>query len=352
MLNEDLNSNLNKNYTFANYIKGDFNKEIISFSELFVNDDKIKILSFYGDVGTGKTHLLHAIGNKFSELFPNKRVIFVSSEDIIREFYSFIDNQLEILEIQNNLLNYDLILFDDFQYLCKKEKAEEIFFNFIENLFSNSKSKIVLTYDEPLPSLEQKIKKRVFSRITSGINCEIKTPDIKTLKLIAKQKFVDANDTVQLTNEATEFLANRALGDIRRLGGMITKIIYKLLDNPAGENIVTLEYLSSIFNNAEPVPKNYRFDVNPNVVVENVCTYYNTLPKEVISKNRKKNISYVRDICVYVLKKKLQISYEEIGEILGSRNHSTISNSFKKVERMIKLDEDLKKKLTDFINKI
>lgn len=334
-------THLIKKLNFDSYIVGLFNKNAVKRAKDLINTDKFNLLFISGGVGVGKTHLINAIGNEFFN--GNTNVCYLTSDDIYRNIYQYMHNGDKLEEIKNEFEKYDLLLIDDVQMFGGKEKINEIFFNVFNKLLLLNK-KIVVTSDKTYDLLVD-IEKRIVSRLGSGINIHIDSPDKLSIKKIINVK--TKSDNIVLTDEVIEFLSNRTNGDIRTLLSSIVKIIYYCEDE--NKKTITLSelqqiFISNVFTN--------ELQINPKIVIQTICDYLGVNEELVTSPTRNKKIKHVRDICIYILRTKYKFELKRIGELFSNRKHPTIIESVKKIESELKNDEKIKLEIEKIIGKI
>lgn len=350
----DDKSNLNQEMSFKNYIVGEFNKNAYNAINNILKDSS-KILwnpiFIYGHTGLGKTHLLNALGIEYKNMHPNSNIQYINTEDFLRSAYSNLSNGgLALEKFKDSFNDMDLLLVDDIQFLTNKEKLNEIFFH-IFNLFIKKKKYIIIASDRPANEIN--IDKRMISRFDSGLSLVIKKPDIETIKLIIIDKIKKINKRNKLTNNAISFIANRFNEDIRLLEGILNKILFYTNNNSSTELIINEDNIKKILDiEIDNGLLNSGYKINPNIIIESICMTYGVKPSDVKSKQRKKELSFVRKICIFALRDKLLLSYSEIGSFFSNRDHSTIIESYKFVKDLLNTDNNLKKFLESILNKI
>jgi chromosomal replication initiator protein len=340
-------TNIKENKNFDNFVVDEFNKEaFLALDSLTKNNVTSNFFFISGGVGLGKTHLLNAVGVEMFKINKNKKILYVDSDEFIREIYDSIINKNNQLEsIKKKYENVDLFLFDDFQFLSKKTKIIEIFFSIFNHLMKNNKMIVITCNTSPnnLVGFDQ----YVISRLYLGLNLEIRKPSVENIYKILCKKLSEYNLNYTFQKEAMLYISRRCNEDIRKLEGLIFKISFYLNINHFSNNFVSLENVKQILQN-ENEENNEIYEINPNVVIENVCLTYGVELKMIKSKSRKKNISNARHVCMYIFRKRFDMPYEKIGKYFGNRNHSTVIESINKIESLILKDEKLK----EYIEKI
>lgn len=344
---------LNENFIFDNYVVGKFNKNLYNAAISFIECKNVSLnpLFIYGTTGLGKTHILHAIGFEYSRMYPDKKIKYISTEDFLRETYAALSKGgIQIESYKNSFNDIDLLLIDDVQFLTNKDKLNEIFFN-IFNYLKNNNKLIVLTSDKIPESL--KIDDRMISRFNSGLTIKIPEPDVETIKEIIKEKILKVDRQNKFSNSSVNFLANRFNKDIRVLEGVINKILFYASLNYSSDQIITEEIVIEILNidNENNLLGN-NYSVNPNIIIDIVSSAYGLSSKLITSKQRKKEIMIARKVSMYILRKKLNMSYNEIGKYFSNRDHSTIINSITSISDEIQRNDELKKFIEKIIEQI
>lgn len=348
------NSNLNQEMSFENYIVGEFNKNAYkAINNILKEPSKVlwNPIFIYGDTGLGKTHLLNALGIEYKNMYSDRNIKYINTEDFLRNAYSNLSNGGRELEKFKDSFNcVDLLLVDDIQFLTNKEKLNEIFFS-IFNLFIRKKKYIIIASDRPANEIN--IDKRMISRFDSGLSLVIKKPDIETIKLIIIEKINKINRKNKLTNNAISFIANRFNEDIRLLEGILNKILFYASNNLSPDLIINEDNIKKILDiEIQNGLLNSGYKINPNIIIESICMAYGLKPNDVKSKQRKKELSFVRKICIFALRDKLLLSYSEIGSFFSNRDHSTIIESYKFIKNLLDVDINLKNFLETILNKI
>ena len=279
-------------------------------------------LFIYGPVGVGKTHIMQAIANEVYKNDPNKKIIYTTSEEFTNEVVEAIRNN-DTARMKRKFRNIDLLIIDDVQFFAGKDRAqEELFHTF--NILIDEGAQIVLSSDRP-PSEIKKLEKRLSSRFAGGLTVDIEAADfeLRTAILLIKAKKYG----LDLSIEVAKKIAEKA-HDSRELEGLLLKTI--TVSTSRGVEI-TPGLVESIFS--QGLGEKYSF--RPDEIIRNVCVFYNI--KETLIKGPKRDSSLVkaRQIAMYILKNDLSLSYVEIGNILGGRDHTTIMYGVGKIEKLL-----------------
>jgi len=280
-------------------------------------------LFIYGPVGVGKTHLMQAIANEVYKNNPDKKIIYTTSEEFTNEVVEAIRNN-DTARMKRKFRNIDLLIVDDVQFFAGKDRAqEELFHTF--NILIDAGAQIVLSSDRP-PSEIKKLEKRLSSRFAGGLTVDIEAADFElrcAILLIKAKKY-----NLDLPMEVAKRIAERA-HDSRELEGLLLKTITIATNRGMG---ITPRLVGNILNQGVVEEK---FFFRPDEVIKNICIFYNI--KETLIKGPKRDSSLVkaRQIAMYILKQDLSLSFTEIGNILGGRDHTTIMHGVRKMEGLI-----------------
>ena len=324
---ESNRSSLNPKYTFETFVVGNNNRFAHAASLAVGNapGNSYNPLFLYGGVGLGKTHLMHAIGNRITEENSTSNVLYVTSEKFTNQLINAIkDNKNEIF--RSKYRNVDVLLVDDIQFIAGKERIQEEFFHTFNTLYENRKQ-IILSSDKPprdIPFLEDRLK----SRFEWGLLADISCPDYETRLAILRKKAQDENvviDDFILSNIATKIDSN-----IRELEGVFNKIvaIASLTHSP-----ITIEFAENIINEFKAESEKV---ISSEFIKETVSKYFSIDPNDLSSNKRSSDIAFPRQIAMYLCRDIANMSFPKIGEDFGNRDHSTVMHAVKKIQKEIK----------------
>lgn len=331
------NSSLNKQYTFDTFIIGK-NNELAHAASVAVGKNpgtQYNPLFIYGGVGLGKTHLIHAVGNKLLATNPRARVLYATSEKFTNDFIGAIQ-QKKLDDFKRIYRQVDMLLIDDIQFIAGKEQTQEEFFHTFNELRDKGKQ-IVLTSDR-LPKDIPAIEQRLISRFEWGMIADIGAPSLETRIAILKTKLDKMG--VNFDSEIINYIAENVVNNIRELEGALNKIV---VFQDMGREPLTLakvqELLQSITNN------NKRKSVSIKKIAENVAGFYSVTLEDLIKQSRKKEYVKPRQAAMYLVRKELSSSFPTIGEFFGGRDHTTVMHGVEKVEKAVKSEDQIKKEL-------
>ena len=327
--------NLNPRYTFDTFVVGPFNQLANAAAQAVLNSPALTYnpLYIYGSTGHGKTHLIQAIGNKFKQLYPSKKVFYVSSEKFTVDYTTAVRTGRG-KQFKDKYRQYDVLIVDDVQFIADKEKTQEELFHLFNALYDNNKQ-IIFSSDKH-PNSMKGLEDRLRSRFSSGMVTEIPAPDTDSRMAILKEKFAAHNFT--LDKNILEVIAKELRGNIRDIEGIVNNIV--LNTQSKGRDLRLPEIRSIIQNNMRPTK-----NITPKDVVDIVADYYNINPAIIYEKTRRKEVVRPRQIIMYILREVVGISYPTIGESLGGRDHTTVIHSCDRIKNMLKDDHVLQQEI-------
>lgn len=320
-------STLNPKYTFETFVVGN-NNRFAHAAALAVGNQPGKAynpLFLYGGVGLGKTHLMHAIGNRILENNSNKNVLYVTSEKFTNQLINAIkDNKNEFF--RNKYRNIDVLLIDDIQFIAGKERVQEEFFHTFNSLYEDGKQ-IIISSDKP-PRDIQFLEDRLKSRFEWGLLADISCPDYETRLAILRKKAQDENiliDDIILSN-----IANKIDSNIRELEGVFNKIVARasLIHSP-----ITIELAENIINEFKYESEKV---ISVDFIKETVAKYFSIDKNDLSGNKRSNDIAFPRQIAMYLCREIANMSFPQIGIDFGGRDHSTVMHAYKKIEKEVK----------------
>ncbi|SHH99137.1 chromosomal replication initiator protein DnaA [Clostridium grantii] len=341
---EEMNSTLNPKYTFNSFVIGNSNRfaHAASLAVAEAPAQAYNPLFIYGGVGLGKTHLMHAIGHYILKNNPKAKVVYVSSEKFTNELINSIKDDKNV-EFRNKYRNVDVLLIDDIQFIAGKERTQEEFFHTFNSLHEADKQ-IILSSDRPpkeIPTLEDRLR----SRFQWGLIADIQAPDFETRIAILKKKADVEN--LNIPNEVMVYIANKIKANIRELEGALIRVMaYASLTNREISEDLAAEALKDIISHDAKKQITIKF------IQEVVAMYFNIKVEELKSSRRTRNITYPRQIAMYLSRKLTEMSLPKIGEEFGGRDHTTVIHSYEKISMNLKKDESLKNIISELTKKI
>ena len=328
---------LNPNYRFDTFVVDTPNR-ICHATALAVSENPgrdYNPLFIYGGVGLGKTHLLHAIGNRLSATQPDKKVLYVTSETFMNEYVESIVNRGSAQGFRTKYRTADMLLIDDIQFLQRKEGTQEEFFNTFNDLHMNS-NQIVMTSDRTPNNLEN-LEVRLRSRFQSGMVAEIGMPQFEMRIAILRQKCQDQGfDNVP--DDVISYVAEVVETNIRELEGTLVSLVTKA--TILRENL-SLDFARQVLSDVvAPSPMQGRRVATSKGIQMVVAEYFGIEVADLVSLKRTKELVKPRQIAMYICRELTQMSYPNIAEAFERENHTTVIHACKQVEALIKRDDD------------
>ena len=332
----DNRKNLNPKYTFENFVVGP-NNNLAHAAALAVAESPGKAynpLFIYGDVGLGKTHLMHAVGHYIAERFPEKRIEYVSTETFTNELINSIRDD-KSAQFRNRYRSVDLLLVDDIQFLAGKERTQEEFFHTFNALYENHKQ-IILSSDRP-PKDIQTLEGRLRSRFEWGLITDIQSPEFETRVAILKMNA--EHNRIDIPQDVLELIARQVTTNIRELEGALMRVVaFSSLNNVPFSRAVAAKALSNIFT-----PQEVKVEMMD--VLRQVASHYNMPPEVIRGSGRVREVVVPRQVAQYLIRELTDHSLPEIGQFFG-RDHSTVMHAINKVSEQMGKDADVTEAIT------
>lgn len=339
---------LNPKYTFDTFVVGS-NNNFAHAASLAVAESPGEVynpLFLYGDVGLGKTHLMHSIAHFILNKNTKKKVLYVTSETFTNELIEALkkgktaDNESAMAQFRDKYRNNDVLLIDDIQFIIGKESTQEEFFHTFNHLHTSGKQ-IIISSDKPPKDIET-LEARLRTRFEWGLIADISAPDYETRMAILRKKIeLDHLDKYNIPEDVLKYIADNIKSNIRELEGSLNKLIalYKLnktnsvhLTIDIGLAAEALKDIISSYNNRE---------VTPELILDIVADHFNITIADLKSNKRSANISIPRQIAMYLIRYLTETPLQAIGLILGGKDHSTVKYGVEKIEKSIVKDETL-----------
>lgn len=339
---EDIETQLDPKLTFNNYMEGESNKLPrsvgLSIAE-HPNTTQFNPMFIYGPSGSGKTHLVNAIGVKAKQMYPQKRVLYVSARLFQTQYTDAI-----LHNSSNDFINFyqsiDILIVDDIQDWAGKAKTLNTFFHIFNHLFRNGK-RIILASDRPPVDL-QDVPDRLLTRFSCGLVAELEKPNIQLCVDILSNKI--RRDGLKISKDVITFIAQTCNGSVRDLQGAINGLLaYSIVYN----SNIDIRLAERVIKRAVKV------DDKPLIIddiVEKVCTHYNVTTAAVNSKSRKREYVVARQVTMYLAQKYTKMPASRIGKLVGNRDHSTVIHSCSKVEERLKIDHEFSDEIMSIEN--
>lgn len=339
---QDLNPQLDVHKTFQTFIEGDSNKlsRTVGLS-IAEHPGKTTFNPFFvfGPSGCGKTHLINAIGVKCKEMYPAKRVLYVSAR-LFQVQFTDATRQNTVNDFIRFYQSIDVLIVDDIQEWATSPKTLDTFFHIFNDLFRNGKQ-IVLASDRPPVDL-QGMKDRLLTRFACGLIAELEKPNVQLCIDILHSKC--KRDGLRIPEDVIQFIAETANGSVRDLEGVVNSLMaYSIVYNSK----VDMRLAERVIKRAVKVD-NHPLTVDD--ILEKVCGHYNVTQQNVFSKSRKREYVIVRQVSMYLAQKYTKMPASRIGQLIGGRDHSTVIHSCSTVEQRLKIDKSFSAELSSIEN--
>ena len=329
---QEIDSQLDPHHTFSNYIEGSSNRLSrsvgLSIAE-HPNGTQFNPMFVYGPSGCGKTHLINAIGVRIKELYPQKRVLYVSAR-LFQVQYSNAVLQNRANDFIAFYQTIDVLIVDDIQEWMTAPKTQQTFFHIFDHLLRNDR-RIILASDRPPVDLKG-MPERLITRFSCGLIAEVEKPDVQLCIDILNSKI--KRDGLKIPADVVQYIAETANGSVRDLEGVINSLLaYSIVDN-AHINIKLAERI---------IKRAVKTDDKPltiDDIVETVCRHYNVTAEAMTGRSRRREVVQVRQISMYLAQKYTKLPAARIGKLVGGRDHSTVIHSCHAVEKRLQTDAD------------
>ena len=332
---------LNPSYTFENYVAGSSNQFAYSAAKSVSEKpgELYNPLFIYGGVGLGKTHLMQAVGNVLQH--QGKSVIYTSVEQFLNDFTSHMRNKT-MDRFKDKYRKCDVLLIDDIQFLSNKVQTQEEFFHTFEAL-RNEHKQIIMTADKK-PKQIAGLEDRLKSRFEWGLVADIQPPELET-KIAIIQKKCEIN-RINVDGDVIKYIATIIESNVREIEGILSKLhaYAQLMHQP-----ITIEFAQNVL---KETLQEKRDNISIDFIMTTVAKELNVKPSEIKSKNRSRNIVYTRRIAIYLARELTPMSMPELAKYFGMKDHTAVSHTMKKINELLKNDEDFKVKIDELTNKI
>lgn len=342
---DNISMQFDPRYTFDTFVVGSHNR-LAHAAALAVAEapaEAYNPLYIYGGVGLGKTHLMHAIGHYIQQQYPEKRLLYTTSENFTNELIVAIGQNRGVsltrnMEFRARFRNVDVLMVDDIQFIAGRDSTQEEFFHTFNALYGAGKQ-IILTSDK-LPNSIPKLEERLATRFAWGMTADISRPDLETRIAILREKA--RREQMVVPDDVMELIAANIDSNIRELEGCLTRLVAyaKLVNEP-----ITVSLCQDALRDV--IEKKSRRAINADVIMKVVCEYYNIKVEDMISSTRRREIAVPRQIAIYLTRELTGLSLPQIGVAFGNRDHSTVLHSCNLVASNIKNSSDLTREVND-----
>ncbi|MBQ2858411.1 MAG: chromosomal replication initiator protein DnaA [Bacteroidaceae bacterium] len=331
---QDLDPHLNPNYNFENFIKGVSNEFSRTVGETVAKNPAktFNPLFLYGPSGVGKTHLTNAIGTRIKELYPEKRVLYVSAHLLQVQYTDSVrtNNYNSFMKFYQDI---DVLIVDDIQEFAGLTKTQNTFFHIFNHLHQNRKQ-LILTSDRA-PSMLQGMEDRMLTRFKWGLVAEMEKPDKELRKNILRNKI--HRDGLNIPENVINYIAENVNESVRELEGIINSLLAQSI---LFKREIDMELAERIIRKAVRIIENKPITIEE--IVTKVCEHYKMDESVLHTKSRKREIVQVRQVAMFLAKKHTDTSTSKIGHIIGNRDHATVLHACKIVKDLVEVDKGIK----------
>ena len=342
---------LNPKYTFDTFVVGS-NNNFAHAASLAVAESPGEVynpLFLYGDVGLGKTHLMHSIAHFILNKNTKKNVLYVTSETFTNELIEALkkgktaDNESAMAQFRDKYRNNDVLLIDDIQFIIGKESTQEEFFHTFNHLHTSGKQ-IIISSDKPPKDIET-LEARLRTRFEWGLIADISAPDYETRMAILR-KNAEMYDK-EIDDEIIQYIATNIKSNIRELEGALNKVMANARLNKQELNLALAEDALK-----DVIYPDQRREVSPSLIIDVVAEHFNISKEDITSKKRNSEYVIPRQIIMYLCRHLTDTSLQMIASYLGKKDHTTVIHGVEKIEEKIKTDEDLENKIETIKKKL
>ena len=339
-----IDSQLNENYTFDNFIEGECNR-VARQCGLEVarrpGGTAYHPLLIYSGTGLGKTHLCHAIGLEAKRLHPDLTVLYVQAEQLYNQYFTATknNNRVDFIHFYQMI---DVLIIDDIQFLAGKTGTQEVFFQIFNYLHQNNRQ-IVITSDK-FPSDLQNIETRLLSRFKWGLTADLQIPDVATRTAIIREKLYI--NGITLPEEVIQHLATNLRTSVRELEGVMISL---MAQSSINKKAITIDMTQQIIDR---FVRNSVKELSVEYIINVVCDYFKISADQLALKTRKQQVVQARQIAMYLAKKYSNTSLAAIGKQCGNKDHATVHHACKTISDRLETDKQFKSMMAEIEKKI
>ena len=336
---QDLDPHLNPNYNFENFIKGDSNEFSRTVAETVAQNPArtFNPLFLYGPSGVGKTHLINAIGTRIKELYPEKRVLYVSAH-LFQVQYTDSVRTNHFNDFISFYQTIDVLIIDDIQEFAGVTKTQNTFFHIFNHLHQNGKQ-LILTSDRA-PVMLQGMEERLLTRFKWGLVAELEKPDINLRKDILRNKI--RRDGLTIPESVICYIAENVNESVRELEGIVNSLLAQSI---LFKRDIDLELTQRIVRKAVKCAEVKAITIED--IIAKVCSHYNIEESTIHVKCRKREVVQARQMAMFLAKKHTDNSLSKIGKMIGNKDHATVLHACKIIKDQIEVDKALKAELEE-----
>jgi len=329
-----VHSQLIESYSFDNFVEGDCNRLARSAGYAVANKPgktSFNPLFIYSSVGLGKTHLVHAIGIQVKNVFPDKTVLYVATEQFTQQFIDAVRNNNH-----NDFVHFyqmiDVLILDDIQFLAGKEKTQDVFFHIFNHLHQKGKQ-IIITSDKAPVELKG-MEPRLLSRFKWGLAADLQVPDLETRIAILHKRLY--KDGIEMPQDVIEYLAYSIATNVRELEGALISL---MAQSSLNKKAITIELARQMI---DKFVKNTTREISIDFIQKIICDYFSIPVDQLNSKTRKRDIVQARQLAMFFSKKLTKSSLATIGLHCGNKDHATVLHACRTVTNLIDTDKNFR----------
>jgi chromosomal replication initiator protein len=347
---ESFSSNLYPKYIFDNFIKGDSNELAVAAAFAITGNPGKTYNPFfvYGGVGLGKTHLVQAIGNEIIRKHPDKKVYYTTTPDFTTQFTTniakdkidFSSHKVGTKKLDNFYKTLDVLILDDIQNFEGKPGTQDFMYQIFNTLFNNKKH-VIFSCDKPLSKIKD-IEERLISRFQWGMTADIQPPSWEMRVAIIQKKFEESN--IVVPEEVTHYIATNVKDSIRTIEGCIIGMIAESALIYRGE--INFEIAEKVINRVVGNVKKTR-NISIENIIHTVANHYALSENQILSRKRTKDISFARQVAMYLAKELTTLTLESIGLNFGGKDHATVLYSHKTIRDLIKRNKSIFEEISE-----
>ena len=326
-------------YTFERFVVGASNKFAHAAAQAVAERpaQTYNPLFIYGESGLGKTHLLYAIAHTIHKNHPDYKVVYIKGDTFTNELIQAI-REGRNAEFREKYRGADVFLMDDVQFIAGRDSTQEEMFHTFNTLYE-LKKQIVFTSDRP-PKEMLRLEDRLKTRFEWGLLADIQPPDYETRMAIIKNKAIRMG--VELPDFLLQLIAENITANVRQIEGTVNKIMaYQQLMGDSVDKETVVRAVKDMFKE--------KSDIVPtaDVIIDEVCKFYNIEPATLRGQGRAKDISLARQIAMYQIRRMTNLSLKEIGKEFDNRDHTTVLHSTDRIEKLKKSNPDIAEVIKD-----